>query len=1564
MRTVQASTLVLLLLLASLSTVLQPASATDTTVTSETTWSGAIVLNGNVTVANGTTLTISPGTTIDAGDDHWLRVEGSLFATDTTFFSSVTPLTQGSHGAGLWVGLQVESNGHAQLTDVVINNSKTAVRNHGVLTASALTINDAYIGINNGGSATLSDVVANDVDYDVVRSTGALSIEEATFTNVAGGIISSGSSDVSDVSFYQTGLALKATSGHLQASGIAFDGVAVGIASQAGATTSITSVIGSNVALAVDAGDSDDLTLDTMVLSGHRLLLANGATHIHAQDITFTGNLNESRAVLDQRCSGSCTWNGTVISNTVWGLALSGDGHHTFNDLTATSSLRNIDASGNGELTMSTAHLNGSDAAISLRGPSSTIEEATIHSISSEALAIDVLDGDHAWKNIEATKPYSSQDLTSIGLKAWYSTISTEGFSIAHYGNGIQLSNTLLSGDSISTVDGKSVGISLEDSHLSVDSLTTRVFPTGVQLDGTSTLQASSWGANLHGTPLVVATDSTATVRDFQPQNTQATSSDALGDGYLLYGGSTTATIATSSSDFLEETPVTFTDLTGSPIEATIAVHGFILQSNTNGAATLPLKSQGSIVDVSLGGAGVRVTLYGGSMGQSVQVPVIPQGDWTITSGQVVYLGARPDGSPHVLTGDLTLETGSGLQLDSTTLLLPTDGLVSVQGSAQLMGDASTIAAHRFSMGFDSMLSSNTEDGFDVIGNVSWACQSLRTSERVHINGNLVLQPGCEYDLVAGSISGTVTALTGASLNVLSELNIRVLDQGEPVAGALISVDGSVASTDDQGRLSTTATAREVTDSSETTGGIKNVNLQIGSFTDFVTWDSSTSLDHTFMASRITGGSLDEWLILESQWSPYFLDADLTVSQTGTLSIDDGVSVRISEGRTITVDGAMDVGDATLSSTGQGARWGGLHLGSLTSSTIDLSASSVLEASPALTVSQFGQLSAAGTELARSSGADPLIVITSGSNATVELTDSTLYDAGSGCINTIATEGTLILSDVSLVNCNGVGLWARQSVVDVDGLSFSGEMTHGFEVTAVTGSMNNIDATAFNGSGYVGWLESIDGGFTVSDLNGTVGSMGGLAGINNRFIDLNTIQVSGAPAVDFDETAGIIDGLILNGEGTGTAFSSHHGRTMDSLIVEGLSAANYAVAIDLHADVDDGSIAPVVFRSPDILASVVLSADHYSARIEGGSIIGEVAASGAIVVNLVDVMATQTSAYDGAAIHMWTTFNFDAQVNGVPIEVIFAIETTGHTSGHSTQVEGTSVLVELPIIIADESSTTTLTSVNLQATAPGLPIQTLTVNYTEGMNTSIVILMALNGAPIVEITTPYSGQRVMETTPLNAQVTYSDDLDSIDELTIEWIITDASGEEVLRGPNEAQYNITDLPYGFYVLEAKVTDALGASTSDAVDFEITQLDTDGDWTPSCTYTQQTNVWFNSAIGYPCGPDQEDTDDDNDGVPDARDDYPLDACASIDTDGDGQPDDVNCPDGMTTWLFADQDDDNDGIPDTMEGTTVEDTDDFETGTLLLIALIAVAVVLFLVRMRKGGGDDLGEIDLTHL
>ena len=1565
MRTLQAATLVTLLLFASCLALVAPVNAADTTVNMDTTWSGDVVLAGNVTVANGTTLTLSPGTTVDGSDDHWIRVHGSLIADDTYFFSSETPLTQGSHGAGLWVGIHISSTGHAVLDNVTLDNAKTAVRNEGQLHATNLSINDAYIGIQNPGTSTITHLTAMDIDYDVVRTSGVFDLEVASVTSAAGGVISSGTTTVTDASFFQTGSAIKATAGHLDALRIGLVDVTVGITSQSGANVGVTSVTGTDVGLLVAAGDSDGLHLDTMTVTGDRLMLATGATMVSANEITFESHPNETRAVLDQRCNGNCSWGNLSLTNAVWGISLSGTGSHSFDNTTVSSSERNLDATGTGLVTLSEFNLIGADDSVSLRGPNSDFTDGTVTTTTSSALAIDVLDGVHEWSNLQVIKPYSAQDTTSIGIKAWYSTIHIDGGVVTHHANGIDATDSKITGTSLSLLDGKSNGMALQDTDVTLNDLTTRVFPTGVHMEGTSHLQVASWDAELHATPLNLDTHCTATVRDFQPQNTQTSSSDALGDGFLLYGGSTSATISTSSSEFLEETPVTFTDLSGSPIVASVSVHGFTLMSNSNGAATLPLLAQGSTVDVSLGGAGVRVTLYGSTMGQSVQVPVIPQGDWTITSGQTVYLGPRPDGSPHVLTGDLTLETGSGLQLAGTTVLLPSNGLVEIQGTAQLLGDAATISAQTFSMGFDSTLSSSTSgDGLNVIGNVSWACQTLRVSTYVDITGNLALQPGCTLDLTAGTVSGTVTALTGAELNVLSELNIRVLDQGEPVEGAIIAIDGAVAGTDITGRLSTTAVARQVTDNSETIGGIKNINLQIGSFTDFVTWDSSTSFDHTFMASRILGGTLDQWLVLESQWSPYFLDDDLLVGQSGTLSIDDGVSVRISEGRTITVDGTMNVGDATLSSTGSGARWGGMHLGSLTSSTIDLSSTSVVEASPALTVSDLGRLTAVQSEFARSSGADALVIVHDGSNATIELSDSHLYDAGDGCIKSFATEGQLIVHDVKLSTCNGVGLWARQSNVAVDGLNLENGFTHGFELTAVKGTMTNIDASAFDGSGMIGWLESIDGGFSLSNLNGSVGASGGLAGLNNRNINLETIQITGAPAIDFDNTAGRMTGLILNGEGAGTAFASHHGHALDSLIVDGISAANYAVAIDLHADEGDGNIAPLILRSPDLLASSVLSAELYPARIEGGALIGEVAASGSIAVDLIDVTTSQVSVFEGAVVNLWKTFNVDAQVNNASIDANFEFQTEGHISGAPILASGASILVEIPMTIFDGATTTSLTSIGITATSSGLPVKTMMVNVTEDMEATIVVVMELNGAPLVEILRPYSGQRAMETTPLNAEATYNDDLDAVEALSLQWIITDAQGNVVMQGPNEPQFNITDLPYGFYVLEARVTDALGASSSDTVDFEITQLDTDGDWTNACTYTQSTQVWFNAEIGYPCGPDQVDTDDDNDGYPDARDDYPMDACAHADTDGDGQPDTVDCPEGMTTWLFADQDDDNDGIPDVLEGETVDNNDDFSTGTLLLIALIGAALVLIVLRMRKGGGGDLGEVNLRHL
>jgi hypothetical protein len=152
--------------------------------------------------------------------------------------------------------------------------------------------------------------------------------------------------------------------------------------------------------------------------------------------------------------------------------------------------------------------------------------------------------------------------------------------------------------------------------------------------------------------------------------------------------------------------------------------------------------------------------------------------------------------------------------------------------------------------------------------------------------------------------------------------------------------------------------------------------------------------------------------------------------------------------------------------------------------------------------------------------------------------------------------------------------------------------------------------------------------------------------------------------------------------------------------------------------------------------------------------------------------------------------------------------------------------------------------------------------------------------------------------------------------------------------------------GDHILQVKVTDTLGAWSEQLFSLDVKLLDSDQDLTSSC---DESN-WFDLANSRSCGPDVYDDDDDNDGFIDTRDKWPKDPCAWQDTDNDGSPDNINCPDGETTDLFEDQDDDGDGVPDVLEGKSSKDSS-FDLMTLILLVLCAVAVVLFLGRMKKG-------------
>ena len=152
------------------------------------------------------------------------------------------------------------------------------------------------------------------------------------------------------------------------------------------------------------------------------------------------------------------------------------------------------------------------------------------------------------------------------------------------------------------------------------------------------------------------------------------------------------------------------------------------------------------------------------------------------------------------------------------------------------------------------------------------------------------------------------------------------------------------------------------------------------------------------------------------------------------------------------------------------------------------------------------------------------------------------------------------------------------------------------------------------------------------------------------------------------------------------------------------------------------------------------------------------------------------------------------------------------------------------------------------------------------------------------------------------------------------------------------------------------DNLGLTTMAEVDIEITQLDTDGDWSSTCSST----TWFDPSTGLQCGPDIYDPDDDNDGRLDENDVWPKDPCAWIDSDDDGQPDRIQCPPGATTTLFEDQDDDGDGIPDELEGTSLGESGDSTTPLILIGSILVLVLIIFFIRIRGGGPKSLGEID----
>lgn len=1543
----QAVILILLMLGMSMT----PMVSSDSTISTSTTWSGTVTLNGNVTVDSSSTLVIESGTIVDA-QSYWLQIDGNLEASDVQFMTTETASSPGSTGAGLWGGIRISPSGSAVLSNISISGAESALEVHGDATIyESISISNSYIGfdIASSGVVDAENVTMSTTDIQSVVNHGTLAIDTGLFSNTATGILSTNDLTANDVSFFDTGVAIDIVSGTASIVGLGLENVSVGIGSDTGASTTISSIYGQHVALLVDGTDADDLTVSNALVSGERLLWGSMES-IVLSDVNFTQE-NTGRSVIDLRCLVDCAFNDLHVHNADIGMDVDGPGTTALTDSSIHGDQIGLRASGTGLLTLESSILKANTTALSLSSLNSELNDTTISLHAGIGPAVTILEGHHQWGEVEVNKPYSSLDTTSVGIDAWYTTVEATSLTTNGYAFGAEFEDSSLHAESGTFINGKSRGLHAIDADVIVGSLTTTAQEYGLVLSDSSIANVVDWVANLHNTPLLLEDESIAQIRTFSPLNTAQGSSDAIGDGTFLYGGPTTSSVATTDSGYLYETYVSFVDVSNQPIQATALTYGFISEADENGIASLPLLATGSVVEVLYDGQGVQTELYGNQQGQSVQVITLPEGDWNLPASSNVVLGARPDGQPHQLNGDLTFGSNSHLKLIDTTLVIAPSSVVDLGPSGTLAGDNGVINASSLSMSVQSTLVSDGQ-GLEIQSPVQWSCSEIQSIADIRFMSTIALTPLCEVEMIGGQANEAISVGSGAAFSLISTLEIEVLDKGLPVEEATIIVDGQTVQTDSNGQATAQTTARTVDSQGDVQEGTKTVTMQIGSFTEFYAWNSQQSTSHTFMASTVPTGTISSWLILEETWSPYRLEGDLTVGSNTKMTVNDGVELRISSNAVIDVQGTFEAGAATISSTGFGARWGGLLLDGIVGSRIDLSGTLLVEGSPLITMAGRGDVNAQGVQFARSAGADPLISILSSSQSSLTLIDSELRDAGSMCIQTQSEEVNIVLKDVRLSECNGDGLWARLSSVDIQGITLGAGLDDGIDLTGATGQITDLQSDEFDGE-YVVRMQSIDDGFQIRDSVLHAGQSGGLFAFMSENIVLSNLSVHGAPGIDLDETSGDLLNVAMSGYDSGIGLTIRHGLS-DPVTVDGLQINDYSIGMKLHAH-DFEEPAPVMMKNASIESTEALSAEHFDARLASSVLTGGISIASS-AVEAVDSSIIGTSSLDAdGTLNEWSTHSLRAFMNDIVVEATYIL--SSDLLMNPVSFSGSFIDIEVLHTRTTMDGATSIVEATVEViSALSLPgVHTFAVGANSQQ--TVEISLVANAPPALSIQSPYSGQRYMETLPVGISITLLDDTTELSELVTTWSVYDAQNQLVKQGQaTSTTFNITSLDTGLFVVQLVVVDDLGLSSMAEVDIEITQLDTDGDWVSTCS----SDTWFDATNGLQCGPDIYDPDDDNDGRLDTNDVWPKDPCAWIDTDEDGQPDRIECPQGASTTLFEDQDDDGDGTPDELEGTSLGDSEENSTALILVGAIALLVLLVFFVRVRGGGPKTLGEID----
>ncbi len=1199
-------------------------------------------------------------------------------------------------------------------------------------------------------------------------------------------------------------------------------------------------------------------------------------------------------------------------------------------------------------------------------------------------------------------------------------SFSSPSLAISAWGEGVECSRRchLTATDlSVSGAVGSTSAINIDSSSTAIiENMTTILQSTPIQVESSSSLVLTNWTASNHDTSLIlVGVDSTASIRNFPYLGT---SSSLLSDGTGTLNYGTASPLTSTSFDsgldhhHISESTITVWSQDGEVLaNALVSSHGFTSISNSLGKVTLPLRTSGSMVSATINDTSTTVPL--GTEDSPLYVVIIqpPSGndDWVIGSGTAVVgnVSAVLFGRTVNLGGNATIQSGSSLHLiDSTLRLSPGKSLV-IESGALLIGDGGIVDQGQISVNSSSVGKSGyllgQGSGLRILSTLNIAAESPLSSTLtitgVGVESSFQSDVWTSTHFVDGHFSPTSVSLNGGSLSHGTSLSIEVLNQSAPIPFAqvellnssLAEIESKTTDTDGmvefiEGRINVdygktlhlgvigTGATPDVNVGSlgdvwldSSSGRIWNritsdwvvgddqrvIRVSANGLTQLEGWNLADSSHLTIHASTLPS-LVNSWTVLESKYSPYVVNTQLvTVSATGDLTAEPGASVYLSTDATIDVRGAFS-SELAVFQPFPSEKWSGISVQG--DGTLSINGGQIIGTRTAISLAGTGN---SVINNARISNAE-LALIHLSNSASISITNTVLDLSLSDGIHLTsqASNSEVSLSQVEISGCSGSAIMAQSGAITGTDVEIGANNDQGIKVLGGSLSINGLDAEMHSGTQPALSIISSDSiSIDSANLSGMGSTISEIKYSTNVLLKNSRIMSNDGIGLKISSSELTVDGLALNGTSIGKGILVEERMFPEqSIILSHIQADGIGAAIYASLTSTESYAPPIEIIASDLSTSTVHTIGA-ALRIVGGNV-GVINASGTHVtsIDLVDVERTDVPAItEMAVLTEWSSVSISLRGLG-GIFVDGSVEATVPSLSWTTVLDLPSGMgrLEIPRVQITSSQLSQANQLWLNASGDDHLLRSINVVPSppaDGSEWEQVIALSPNNPPIVILREPtLAGQK--STHHSGENITFHADIidDEPGNVDVEWIIMDGSTTMYTFKGNPVIRN--NLIPGEFSVTLTATDSAGKSYSVSFGLQVLAPDNDGD-AQGCPLDG-----FNESLGYDCGPDATDLDDDNDGVPDVSDDFPMDACASKDLDEDGLPDHDNFKVGCATTLVKDLDDDNDGVNNENDSSpknkdvqsiseTQEESSNIVPIAIAVVIIIAAAVIVLLRR-----------------